>query len=278
MCDSTEKMLSTREAADYLSVSESSIKRWVDRGAIKAQKTSGGHRKIAYNDLFEFIQERDPEKFQQRSVQKTILPLSEMVQQYKLAMQAGNIFKMVEILQTHFIQLGGLAPAIDKLIYPAFLRLRSECSHPSEECLVLHRAIDQTRKVLAYAKAKLVLPAEGQQDKSILLLDVGYEIDILPTYFAEHVLPASINAIQLGFDVPIPVLRGALSSEKPDYVWISGTGSKPAGFLKRIGVLRDYIDRNKTKYFRFGEMLQSKLPETAEVSSFDGFAKALIHH
>ena len=39
-------LLSPKELADAIGVSESSIKRWVDNGEIQATKTSGGHRRI----------------------------------------------------------------------------------------------------------------------------------------------------------------------------------------------------------------------------------------
>ncbi len=275
MCDSTEKLLSTKQAADYLSVSESSIKRWVDRGVIRAHKTSGGHRKIAYNDLFEFIQENDPEKFGKKIKAAQSIVIADLVQEYKSAMQAGNIFKMVDLLQSNFLVLNGLPGAIDKLIYPAYLSLRADCVHPSEECLVLHRALDQTRKVLTYAKSKLVLPTEQKRSKKCLLVDIGYEVDVLPTYLAEYTLASDIQSIQLGFDVPIAVLKGALEREQPDYLWVSAGGSRPPGFLKRLNIIREFTDGNKVTCFYLGPLLEEKLPVGHRVESFQDFAQQL---
>jgi len=51
------RLLSPRELADALGVSESSLKRWVDAGKITAARTEGGHRRIALQEAVRFIRE-----------------------------------------------------------------------------------------------------------------------------------------------------------------------------------------------------------------------------
>src|SRR4051812_46263670 len=51
------RLLSPRELADALGVSESSLKRWVDAGKITAARTDGGHRRIALAEAVRFIRE-----------------------------------------------------------------------------------------------------------------------------------------------------------------------------------------------------------------------------
>lgn len=47
--------LSPRDLASVIGVSESSLKRWVDDGRLVAQRTSGGHRRIAMHDAVRFL-------------------------------------------------------------------------------------------------------------------------------------------------------------------------------------------------------------------------------
>ncbi|REJ93532.1 MAG: helix-turn-helix domain-containing protein [Planctomycetota bacterium] len=47
-------LLTPKQVARAISVSESSIKRWCDRGAIATQYTPGGHRRIPLSGLLEF--------------------------------------------------------------------------------------------------------------------------------------------------------------------------------------------------------------------------------
>ena len=50
-----EELLTTRQVAKQLRVSESSVKRWCDQGIIKTQRTVGGHRRITRDGLAEFL-------------------------------------------------------------------------------------------------------------------------------------------------------------------------------------------------------------------------------
>ena len=50
-------VLSTRDLAAALGVSESSIKRWADDGLLRAARTAGGHRRIARADAIRFVRE-----------------------------------------------------------------------------------------------------------------------------------------------------------------------------------------------------------------------------
>ena len=47
--------LSPKELGEAIGVSESSIKRWIDEGVIRASRTAGGHRRIALADAVQFV-------------------------------------------------------------------------------------------------------------------------------------------------------------------------------------------------------------------------------
>ena len=51
------RLLSPKDLADAIGVSESSLKRWTDAGRIRASRTDGGHRRIALEDAVRFIRE-----------------------------------------------------------------------------------------------------------------------------------------------------------------------------------------------------------------------------
>lgn len=48
-------IISPRELAEAIGVSESSLKRWADDGLIQVSKTAGGHRRIAIGEAIRFI-------------------------------------------------------------------------------------------------------------------------------------------------------------------------------------------------------------------------------
>jgi excisionase family DNA binding protein len=45
-----------KQVAQALQVSESSVKRWCDRGLIRTDRTVGGHRRIPLDNLLEFLE------------------------------------------------------------------------------------------------------------------------------------------------------------------------------------------------------------------------------
>jgi excisionase family DNA binding protein len=52
------KMLVTpKQVAQAIGVSESSLKRWCDRGLLTTVRTAGGHRRLAIDDVFQFLRQ-----------------------------------------------------------------------------------------------------------------------------------------------------------------------------------------------------------------------------
>lgn len=50
-------VLSPKDLALAIGVSESSLKRWADNGRVRASRTAGGHRRIAISEAIRFIRE-----------------------------------------------------------------------------------------------------------------------------------------------------------------------------------------------------------------------------
>ncbi|MEO7732315.1 MAG: helix-turn-helix domain-containing protein, partial [Kofleriaceae bacterium] len=50
-------LLSPHDLAAALGVSESSLKRWIDAGRIRATRTEGGHRRVSIADALAFVRE-----------------------------------------------------------------------------------------------------------------------------------------------------------------------------------------------------------------------------
>ena len=69
---SIEHSFSPKQVAQALQVSESSVKRWCDRGVIRTDRTLGGHRRIPLEHLMEFL-----ESTNRRLVDPTAIGLSE---------------------------------------------------------------------------------------------------------------------------------------------------------------------------------------------------------
>ena len=52
-----KKLVTPKQVAQAIDVSESSLKRWCDRGLLTTVRTAGGHRRLALDDVFQFLRQ-----------------------------------------------------------------------------------------------------------------------------------------------------------------------------------------------------------------------------
>ncbi len=274
MCETLVKHLSTSEIAAAMGVGESSVKRWIDAGTLSAEKTPGGHRRVTVSSLYDFLLATGrklvaPEAVGLQGPAEFPVAAIEVCQ---TSLRGGDVSTFESALQ--MLRLAEMTPAtvIDKFVYPAFQALRATCQHPSEECLVLHRAI----VVLQAALSKTLAPvgvAPGDASPRIVLADVGYEVDGIPSMLAEAAVWDQARCLQLGTNVPATVIEGALETFDADVLWLSASG--PA---RRSAVSSDFhriearASRAKVKVVTFGSALPRMRGETeTRVSSFGEF-------
>ncbi|MGB6002419.1 MAG: helix-turn-helix domain-containing protein [Thermoanaerobaculia bacterium] len=108
-------LLSPRELAQAIGVSESSIKRWIDDGLIGATKTAGGHRRIAGSEAIRFVRES-----------RSILLRPDVLGLRDLAAAEQDSPAAVDDVDLLFVYLKeGRAPAVNGLILSLYLGGRS---------------------------------------------------------------------------------------------------------------------------------------------------------
>ncbi|MEL7167863.1 MAG: PAS domain-containing protein [Bacteroidota bacterium] len=59
--NATKQLFSPRQVAEGLGVGESTLKRWVDAGRLKAHRTAGGHRRVSLAEVLRFVRQGDAE-------------------------------------------------------------------------------------------------------------------------------------------------------------------------------------------------------------------------
>jgi len=228
MCELAPQLLSTVAVAAAMGVGESSVKRWVDLGVLVATKTPGGHRRIAVGDLYRFLLATgktlaDPSAVGLSS--EAGASISTYRASCREALALGDAHALESAIQ--IMRLSGMTATsvTDNVLYPAFGDVRSSCSHPSEECRVLHRAL----LIIQHAMPAALSP--GNQPPSnarrrIVYADIGDEVDAAPTFFAEASMWDAAEGLQLGVGVPRPVIEGALEPFRADTLWLSASGPR----------------------------------------------------
>ncbi|QDT63199.1 excisionase family DNA-binding protein [Calycomorphotria hydatis] len=277
---------SPKELAQAIAASESSVKRWIDDGKLNAVKTAGGHRRIPVTDAFRFIRQNghqlvNPSAFGMTGLDDIDFSDAKAVRaKYLEALETGDEPTTTGIVtQLHLLD-HPIASIADDPVHWAFRDMRSRCTHPSEECVVLHRG--QSNSIHGMQRLRDLLPELSGDAPKALLADLGYEIDGLPTFLAETVLTQEgYRCVQLGLSVPDEVITGAITRVKPRLLWISAHGGAQANksavssivhrchkiaaeFDTQIIVMGDVLPSSR----EFGERPPRKVETMKELAAF----------
>ena len=216
--------LSPKRMAEAIGVSESSVKRWADEGAIAVTRTPGGHRRIAAADAVRFIREMAlsavrPELLGLPATAEAAAPKPEAgeapAESLVRALTQDDFSPVLGMITGRFLSGEPTWSIFDETIRPAMER------------------IGQLRvaRPLPSGNAPVAVGAAGEQDP--------YR---LPSLMAATVLrEVGYNAINLGPATPLPVLAEAADRHRASLVWLS-LSTRPAARRAR-GQLQELADR-----------------------------------
>lgn len=174
--------LTTRQLADSLGVSESSVKRWIDDGAIPASRTAGGHRRIPMAAAVRFM--RRQRMAQQRDCGIQFGPPlqlgpvdDEAAELFHAALLDDDVARARAIITGRYVSGADIAVIGDRLIRPALERLGELWKEDAQGILVEHRAVDTCIRAAADVQdwtsptepdAPVTISASGPDDPYVL--------------------------------------------------------------------------------------------------------------
>ena len=231
---------SPKQIASSLQVSESSVKRWCDQGAIPTIRTVGGHRRITLNGLREFLRSSnrtlvDPKALGIEEAELSVIEAPPMrrrpirgegrepsQQEFRAALAEGDEQRCVELLHQRIALGWSRAEAAEDLITDAMRGMGDawdcgelEVYQERRSCTICSRLIYDLRDSLPElpGDASIAIGAAPESDP--------YQ---LPTAMVELALRESgWNAINLGNDLPLDSLIQAVADYQPRLVWLSVT-------------------------------------------------------
>ncbi|MCW5805529.1 MAG: helix-turn-helix domain-containing protein [Deltaproteobacteria bacterium] len=219
------RLLSTRDLAEVLGVSESSLKRWVDAGRISASRTEGGHRRIALGEAMRFIREtRAP------VVRPELLDLPELAVAAKAERLTGHLLAGDSVGARGFLlarYLGGatIAELADGPIREAMHALGELWHHQDSGIFVEHRGTDVCLEAVAHLRGLAPIHAGARAPLALGGAPAG-DPYLLPSQLAAMTLAeAGLRAINLGSDTPPSAFAAAVAEHAPRLVWISVTAA-----------------------------------------------------
>jgi len=228
---SADRLISPRNLAEAIGMSESSLKRWADQGLLKVTKTVGGHRRISVRDAIHFVRDRGI-----RFLKPTVigLPADDLtfnVDDIGLNdallshLSKGEADSVWNLLIGRFLDGSTIAQLGDGAIKSALRELGSQWEHDSNGIFVEHRATDICIQVIQQMK---MIATHSSPKYRATGGAVSSDPYILPSMLVSSVITESGGqATNLGPNTPIDVLKidsiKRPKHEQPQLVWISAS-------------------------------------------------------
>ena len=219
-------LLSPKQVAASIGVSESSLKRWCDQGALTSERTPGGHRRIRIAEVVRFLRDRDQTVIRPEllglppglgrtagSYEKACAELTDVLKE-------GDGDGCRRIVLDVYLSGSTIVKLCEDLIAPA-MRTIGECWEGGDlEVFQEHRASEIVNRSL-YDLRTLLPPPAPDSPTAMGGSPEGdhYRLSSLVVELA--LAEAGWDAISLGCSLPFETISAALRRHKPRLFWLS---------------------------------------------------------
>ncbi len=218
-----------KQIAMALRVSESSVKRWCDRGVIRTDRTLGGHRRIPLEFLLQFLEATNRRIVDPSAIglepQPEVLSAAESDDSsiqalFEKSLLDGNEEQCRKAIGAWYTMHGSIASVADKLVAPAFRSIgelwqcgKVEIYQERRGCELCNRLMQELRRLLPEPAAFSPLAMGGTCSGD------DYQ---LPTQLIEMVFRESgWRTISLGCGIPLSSMLSAARKHMPRIFWLS---------------------------------------------------------
>lgn len=225
-----EEHLTTRQVAEALSVSESSVKRWCDSGDIPTERTVGGHRRIPLDGFLEFLERTNrrvvsslvPRRAQDvgGTVPPSRLQGDSSVERFQALLVEGDESSARKLLTSVYAEKESFAWLADSYIAKTMHLLGNlwdcgdlEVYQERRGCEICSRLIYELGRLVPASPRNAPLALGGAPEGD------NYS---LPSQVVQLVFRESgWRAMNLGNNLPLKTLSAAAIEHKPRMVWLS---------------------------------------------------------
>lgn len=261
--------------APILGVSESTLKRWVDAGHLRAVVSPGGHRKIALGDLLAFLRKRGRPVPSLAGLgllaEHAAAPTStDALTPTALAdlLLRGDAEVARTLLLGHFRRGQSIEDLLDRLVAPAMVHIGALWAGGATDVYQEHVATLHVWRILTELRGLLAPPAA----RAPVALGGAPAGDpyLLPCLMAEMVLAdLGWRVVNTGPDTPLASLLDALEAHRPRLVWLSVTSRDlPPAFAEEYGRLFAAAEARGARVVLGGQGLTPEVQDRVVASAF----------
>jgi MerR family transcriptional regulator, light-induced transcriptional regulator len=276
-----QPLLSPKQVAQALRVSESSVKRWCDKGSINTTYTEGGHRRIRMADLADFVRNNSLaiQDFVPMGLATSNPPVGALQEAAPImadALLAGDEDHCSQIVMELFLAKHSVHQICDQVIAEAFKRIghrwacgEAEIYQERRGCKIAQRILNRLHYLISdiASSAPLAIGCSVEGDYYSL------GSTMVELVFRE----SGWRAMSLGENIPISSLEKAIGKQKPQAVWLSCSYiSDPKQFVESYRALRD---KHQSALFILGGMaLKEEIVQQIECSFNGSCMKELFEY
>ena len=266
---------SPKEVAKAIGVSESSLKRWVDKGLIQASKTAGGHRRLELADVLNYL--RSTGRGLENPVAVSLpegcgadaereIATSQLL--FAEAVSSGNEINATRVIIDAYLSGSSVAEIFDLVITPTFHQIgemwhcgEAEVYEERRACEVCLRAVHELRRAVGSG------PVDGPVAMGGTLDGDPYT---LATTLAELVLRSNgWKATSLGNMLPFEAVRKAIIDTRPALFWVSVTSIRDVDrFTTDFNLLFDIAQSMGTSLVAGGQALTAEIRQRIRYTNF----------
>jgi MerR family transcriptional regulator, light-induced transcriptional regulator len=265
---------SPKQVARAIGVSESSLKRWCDRGLIPMAKTVGGHRRLPLDGVMEFLRSQGhalqhPELLGlPATVGQTDWTLDRAQERLRAALVEGDEEVCLQIVVDIYLAGHPVCVICDRLITAAFHEIGEmwECGNVEvyEErraCELCLRIVHELRRMVNGHSGAGPLALGGTLDGDPYTLAVS---------MAELVLrDTGWNAHSLGHLLPFETVKAAIERDQPRLLWLSVSAIRDqTSFAEHMLSLFEVAHLHRTAVVLGGKALHPELRRQLRYSTY----------
>ncbi len=219
-------VVTPKQVALAIGVSEASLKRWCDKGLLPAMRTAGGHRRLPISGVFEFLRTSG-----HRVVRPEVLGLPTATgngevtiersrEVLQAALQKGDEEQVERLVMGLYLAGYSIADICDKALAYDFRMIGHHWENGRVEVYQERRACEICHRVLTSLRAALPSPKPGAPSA------IGATLDYDPYTLATVMVAMTLREIgwraeSYGTGNPAFTLCASLRAERPRIFWLS---------------------------------------------------------
>lgn len=239
----TVRLVTPRQLAEAIGVSESSLKRWSDAGKIEVSRTEGGHRRITIAEAVRFIRSSRAQVVRPELLGLPRSPSSGEALTELLA--KGESRAVTAHISAQFLDGVPVAALCDGPLRAAMTRMGELWRESVEGVMVEHRATAVCVEALATLRTLLPEPDSGAY-AAVGGAPPGDPYLVPSMMCATALHDVGIRAVNLGPESPLEVLARAARDEKAALAWVSMTSPLDPGTAPLLEQFCDDLARSGT--------------------------------